>query len=224
MRTIERVADGVWEMCDEMGPFPIRMTVLETSDGLVLWSPTRLDAAAIETLSGLGHVHSIVAPNLFHHVFAQRAKEHFPNALVIAPKSLSKKRPDLHIDARHPTAVSSLTTLTLQGCDRIEETVAYHEQSRTLVVTDVVFNVRQAVGWKQWMVFRLVAGTLGGVGQSRLWRSLRTDAKALQRSLEQMLELPFERVMLAHGDTIERDAKDTLVAALRLRTLARLAA
>src|SRR4051812_3238185 len=73
-----------------------RMTVVRLRDGrLWLHSPIALSAALVQQLNALGEVAYIVAPNKFHHLFAQQAVQAFPTAQLYGPGGLRRKRPDL---------------------------------------------------------------------------------------------------------------------------------
>lgn len=75
----------------------------------------------------------------------------------------------------------------------IWEVAFFHRSSRTLVLVDLVENIgdeTDGVGW----------------GLKLWWK----DKNAAKRSLEQILQWDFERVLLAHGDFIETNAKATL--------------
>ncbi|MEM9067839.1 MAG: hypothetical protein AAGE52_05010 [Myxococcota bacterium] len=214
---LNTIAEGVWEARDRLGPFPIRMTVLKTAEGVVLWSQVPIDDALAESIDRIGEVAAIVSPNLFHYAFVNDAKARYPRARVLTTPGLETKRPGIAPDARTPDpGFAGLQVFQLAGCDRVEESVVFHAASGTLVVTDLIFNVKAATNVREWMVFRLMAGTLGRAGQSRLWRFLRTDADAHRASLDEVLALPIKQVVMAHGEPITTDAKETLVRALGL--------
>jgi hypothetical protein len=58
----------------------IRMTVLETADGLLLHSPVALDGEDLASIRALGEVHAVIAPNLYHHFHFRPAALNFPTA------------------------------------------------------------------------------------------------------------------------------------------------
>ncbi len=211
---LKPLGEGLHEMQATLGPFPIRMTVMQTESGLTLWSPVAMAPAEAEAIRSLGPVRSIVAPNLFHHVHLKNAMEHFPEATLHAPQELSDKNPCVRPETLAPSSLDELQVHRVEGALKIQEHIAYHETSRTLVLTDLLFNVRKARGLRQWFVFRLLAGTLGKTKQSRLWRFFRDNHALYQESIEAMLALPFERVVVAHGEVIETRAKDVLRDAL----------
>jgi hypothetical protein len=92
---------------------------------------------------------------------------------------------------------------------RVEEVVAFHRHSGSLLVADLVFNVTPAGDLFSEIIFRL-AGMYGGVKASRLFRALIRDRIAFSKSLRRVLELPINRVLAAHGSFVETDAKTVL--------------
>jgi hypothetical protein len=134
----------------------------------------------------------------------------------VGPEGLATKRPDLARDAAlaEGALAPGISALALHGAPSIDEFLVYHAASRTLVVTDLVFNVRRAVNFATWLVFALVAGTLGRLAPSRVWRWAVKDRRAFRASLTRALALDCERVVVAHGELVERDAKAALSTAL----------
>jgi Domain of unknown function (DUF4336) len=219
---LNQLAEGVWEATSTLKMplgvrFPIRMTVLRATDGsLALVSPIALDAATADALDALGEVRLIVAPNLLHHLFAGAAKQRWPRARLVGPEGLAKKRPDLVRDAalREGALLPGITAHAVQGAPNIDEYLVHHAPSRTLVATDLVFNVRSGVGFATWLLFTLVAGTFGRLAPSRIWRFAVKDRRAFRASLERVLQSDFDRLVVAHGDVVQAGAKGATRAAL----------
>jgi hypothetical protein len=75
------------------------MTVIRLpTQALALISPISIDDAIAAQLETLGTVQHIIAPNLFHSLFAASAKTRYPTATFWAVSGLEAKRPDLLID------------------------------------------------------------------------------------------------------------------------------
>lgn len=217
MRTLNRLADGLWEVEDRLPMplgirFPIRMTVLRTGEsGLVLISPIRLDDALVAALLAIGRVEHIIAPNLLHHLHASGAATRFPNAQVHAPAGLRVKQPSLAYAPLVPGRLTSdIEVFAVSGAPEVDEHLFLHHPSRTLIATDLVFNVRSGVNWMTRMVFRWVSGTWGHLRVSRLWRRFAKDRAAVRGSLEVVLAADFDRLVVAHGDVVATGARDAL--------------
>ena len=55
-----------------------------------------------------------------------------------------------------------------------------HKPTETLIVGDLVFNIREPKGWQSTLVLTL-AGAKGRLAQSRLWRTVIKDRRAAGR-------------------------------------------
>jgi hypothetical protein len=191
-----------------------RMTVVRLSSGeLLLHSPIALSAELRRAIDALGPVKHIVCPNLFHHSYAGEVLRAYPSALLYGPAKLQKKRPDLKFaatlsDAPPAAWNGELLPTTIEG-SMMAETVLYHVPSRTLISSDLVENFRDnAHAFTRW--YLKAGGILGKVGWHPLLRMVYVNRRKARASLEKILALPFERVIVAHGDIITTDAKDTL--------------
>lgn len=199
--------------------FPARMSAIPTRAGTALVSPIPLDDAIVSALGGLPEVRFLIAPNALHHLYLGPASERFPDATVLAPRALRAKRPDLRIDRDLEDGLpqdlaSEITAVPFDGAPALAETAFFHADSRTLVVTDLVFNVVRPQGFVAHVVLTLV-GCHGRLAQSRALRfGMVKDRVAAKRSAEALLALPFERLVMAHGDVVERGGRGALASAL----------
>lgn len=217
---VQEIAAGVWgaETSVSLGPglaLPLRMTVLRDGFGLVLISPIHIDDVLHERLSELGQVHSLLAPNRLHYRFLAQAKQRFPQARVVGAPGLLEKRPELPIEASLSAGDLSaeISAHLVDGAEQLSEVVILHRPSATLVVTDLVFNIHNA-NWASRLLLKSVSRSFAQVEQSRLIRKYTNDRAAAGRSIEQLLALPFTRVVPAHGEVIEVAAKQQLASGL----------
>jgi hypothetical protein len=91
--------------------------------------------------------------------------------------------------------------------------VLFHRPSRTLVVTDLCFNVQRSPSRVARAFFR-ANGMWRRFGPSRMIRLVAvSDRAALRHSLEQILGWDFERIVPGHGDVLERGGPAALRAA-----------
>jgi hypothetical protein len=198
---------------------PARMSVLPLGAGkLALISPTPIDHGIAAALARLGEVQFLIAPNLLHHLYLAAAAKRYPGAQVLAPPGLRQKRPDLSIhgtlDQPAPEAVAdAVEVLRMQGAPGIDEFVFFHRATRTLVVTDLVFNVLPPQGLAA-HIFLFLGGCHGRLAQSRVWRFAIKDRAAAADSVHQILSLPFDTLVMAHGEIVHTDARTRLAAAL----------
>ena len=220
-KVLEALAPGVWHSEHDLFlpggvHFRTRMTVLDTGDGLMLHGPVPMDAAHAERVSKLGEVKHIVAPNSFHHLYARPAADKFPTAKLWRGEALARKRPNLEgemiVAGREPT-FGEVKSLVLGGMPKLDEVIVLHPATRTLVVTDLVFNILEYKGWLSGVMFRLT-GTHKKLAQSRLFRSVIKQRAAYEQSLQEILSWDFDRVVMAHGEVLDRAGKDRLVQVL----------
>jgi hypothetical protein len=200
------------------GPFleiGTRMSVVRLADGaLFLHSLVEIDAETRAGLEALGPVHHLVAGNKLHHLYLAQAAKVFPQAELWGAPGLAEKCRDLRFegvlgDEAPPAWRNDLDQLAVRGIPRMNEVVFLHRASGTLVVTDLCFNVRHSdfLGTR---LFMRANGAYGRFGPSRLLRSLVRDRPALRASVEKILAWDFERVVVTHGDVLERGGRDAL--------------
>jgi hypothetical protein len=197
-----------------------RTTIARLADGgLWVHSPGPLDERLAGEVRALGPVRSLVAPNLFHHLYVSDWQAMFPDARTLAVPGLAEKQRALHIDetlAREPLAAWSgvIEQLQMEGVPSLAEVVFLHVPSRTLVLTDLCFNMHHSNSRWTRIALRLNAAWRR-FAPSRLFRLFIKDESALRAGIERILEWDFDRVVVAHGDVLESGGRDALRAAYR---------
>jgi hypothetical protein len=197
--------------------FPLRMLVVETPDGLVLWSPIKLEAAQMDAIDALGTVAWIIAPNCFHHLYLSDAMQRWPDAQVAVPEGLDAKRKDLDLSGAVPLEplpaglAKAFDSVRIEGAPKMNESVLLHRATGSLIVCDLVFNVHATKRWTAPLVYRMV-GAWKRTAQSRLWRFFTKDRAAAAASVRQVIALDFDRLIPAHGEVIEHGGKAALAA------------
>jgi hypothetical protein len=185
-----------------------RMTVIRLANGdLFLHSPVELGAEARGALDELGPVRHIAAPNKVHHLYFAEAAAAYPEATRYAAPGLPEKRRDLvfhEVLGDDPPAAWSgeIDQLWFRGAPHIEEIVFCHRPSRTLLLTDLAFNVRATRSlWTQ--IWLRANGVYGKFGPSRLVRRLIRDESAARACLDRILAWDFDRVVVSHGVVLQ---------------------
>lgn len=195
--------------------FPLRMLVIQTDAGLVLWSPIQLDAAQMDAIDALGPVAWIIAPNCFHHLYLDAAMRRWPAAQVAVPDGLAAKRKALDLSRAVPldplpaALADVFTAIRIDGAPKMNESVLLHRETGSLIVCDLVFNVHHTKRWTASLIYRMV-GAWKRVGQSRLWRFFVKDRAAAAASLHRVLALDFDRLIPAHGEVIHTGGQAAL--------------
>ncbi|MEO8605008.1 MAG: DUF4336 domain-containing protein [bacterium] len=192
-----------------------RMTVIRLRDGgLFLHSPVHLDDALRAALPPLGTPRCAVAPNRFHHLFAGEYPAAFPGLRLFAAPGLAQKRRDLAIDAElsdTPPAewAGEIDQECFKGFPLMGEVAFCHRASRTLLLSDLAFNVGPEASRGARIGFRLI-GAYDRFGPTLVEKLLIRDRAAARRSLERILAWDFDRVVVAHGRVLETGGRQAL--------------
>jgi hypothetical protein len=215
---LERLDEGLW-----VAPAPLkfigfrlgtRMTVVRLPGGdLWVHSPIALTPELRAEVDALGAVRHIVAPNLYHHLFAGQWRAAYPSASLWGPAALARKRKDLKLTSTLEQVsaapwASELAPLHIDGC-ALDETVFVHRPTRTLVASDITENFATSPHWPT-RTYLKIAGIHGRVGFSRLLRFLYRDHRAARHSIDTLLAQDFDRIVHAHGDVIPGGGKPAL--------------
>ena len=201
-----------------VGDIGTRMTVIRLADGgLFLHSPVRLDDATRAALDGIGPVRAVVAPNKVHHFFVGDYLTAYPQARAFAAPGLPEKRKDLRFDAvlddtAAPEWAADVDQHLFRGSPTLSETVFLHRASRTLLLTDLAFNVpRDRTAGAR--LFYWLSGAAGRFGPHRLVRFFMRDRAAARASVKRVLEWDFDRITVTHGEVLESGGKKKFAAA-----------
>lgn len=182
---------------------PLRSTKVSFGGANILISP--LPSWTLKDFRSLGSISDVVAPNLFHHLGARKAAEAFPQARLWGAPGLQEKRPRL---PWHGTFgrdswpyERELQAIPIKGLAKFNEVVFFHVASKTLICTDLMFNLQNVRGIGARVIFG-VMGTYRRPAVSRLLKMMVSDKALLQDSLRQIMALDIENIVMAHGDTI----------------------
>jgi hypothetical protein len=205
---LTNLAPDLWiatrQFTNELGVVTSRMTVIRLKDGrILLHSPVPIEQDLLSAVENLGQVAALIAPNLFHHQFVTEWRSAFPEAKAFCAPGLAAKRNDFKFDgvlgdASPPEWRGQVDELVIKGIPEYGEVVFFHRPSRTLIVSDLVFNYTSAQAASD-------PGGADGLGPHGRIISAISDPKALRDSVESILRWPFARVIVAHGEIVESD-------------------
>lgn len=185
-----------------------RMNVIRLDDrSLLIHSPVEPSSEMFAAVRALGEPAFIVAPNQWHHLHAGTWLQEFPKAELWLAAGLRKKRKDLsahgYLDQALPKAWDShLKTVHVEGMPGFDETVFFHLPSKSLLITDMVLNVRHTSSTPTRLLLKMMGG-YGHVAQDWIHIFMLKDKTAARRSFAEILQLPYERVVPCHGDVAE---------------------
>ena len=229
MLNLQAFADNVWiadgpNVRDFGVMFTTRMTVVKLSDGS-LWvdSPVSVPSDALEPITKLGCVRYLVAATPRHVWRLAAWHTLFPEAQLWAPRTTPFTLKKGHLpfigilgDAPHQDWGNDLDQLAFKGNPLFEEVLFFHRQSRTVILDDLI-QIHPMVKGKTLRnaLFKLegVASPHGGVGLDI--RLSFTNRNLARRSLEKLLSWDFDKLIIAHGPCVEKDAKPFVERAFR---------
>jgi hypothetical protein len=215
---LRSVADNLWVL-----EFPAKMmgtaigrraTILRLANGEILVHSTApFSADDVAAISALGPVAWLLDASCFHDTFAEEGTAAFPQARFFAPPGFSgpKGRKVESLTGSLPEAwAADLAVEPIAGMPRVNECAVLHRPSRTLIVADLVFNMRTEQDRWTTFFFRYLAGTFGRVGMSRMFRLFIQDRPACERSIARVLAWDFDRLITGHGEIVETGGQQEL--------------
>lgn len=219
MAMLHQIAPALWEVDAPMNVLGMalghRMTVVRLPNGsLWLHSPVAYSELLIDELLELGPLAHIVAPNCMHDTYLNEWFAACPGLQFHAAQGFSEYRPDLKFNVflgdTPPEAWTDVFTQHLiRGAPRLNEIVFLHRASRTLILTDLCFNLGPEMPLLSRVLLSL-NGCYCRFAPSRLLRSTIKDRPAFRASVDQLLKWDFDRIVLSHGRTIDSGAKQAL--------------
>lgn len=191
-----------------------RTTLVRRADGrLLVIAPGELGVADREEIERCGSVAAILAPNNVHHLFLAECAKAFPDARVYATAGVVEKEKKLDLEVLRDAVPegweSELDAISVPGIPMLDELVLLHRPSRTLILTDLCFNVQHSDSLIT-RLFMRVNSAYRRFGPSRLLRSQIRDKAALRGAIDRILEWDFDRVIVTHGDVLERGGPTAL--------------
>ena len=213
------LADNLW---DYNAPLTIlgmqlghRMTAARLADG-TLWihSPCAYSPELASELAALGPIAHVVAPNAIHDTYLEGWFLACPQARFHGAKGLSRNRPDLKFtdglgDTPPAAWATTFDQLAVRGMPRLNEVVFLHRASRTLILTDLAFNLGADMPFLSRVMLK-INDCYDCFGTSRILRTTFKDRTAIRTSLDRILAWDFDRLVLSHGRNVDAGAKELL--------------
>lgn len=216
---LEPIADGLWSTTRPQRFFGVecgtRMTIARLGDGgLFVHSPVDLDDALRTAVDALGPVQAIVAPSLFHNLYAAQWRTAYPAAVLACCPGLEKKRPGIAWDrvlgdVPEPEWRADLDQVFFGARTMENEVVFFHRATRSIVLCDAIFNL----GTHPSLLTRAVSFMLMGTtkaGATFLEHIMMRQRAAARAQVDRMIAWNAERIVLSHGDMIPTGATDVL--------------
>jgi uncharacterized protein DUF4336 len=198
--------------------FEARMTIVRVADGaLVIHSPGPLDASVRERVLALGRVDVIVAPGNFHHLHVAAWQRAFPEAQTWICPGVERRARGLRFDGvlgqSLPASMQAAFDQSFVRGRVMAEVALLHRPTRTLLLVDLIEhfgndtpNVNALLRASMKLCCMWNRAELAPEYRILGWK----DRAAAREALERILAWDFERVVIAHGRLVERDARRVL--------------
>lgn len=199
---------------------PTRSFVVRVAGGGVAVLSPVPDEEARRDVAMLGPVRCLVAPNSFHYTGLASWAAAFPEARVLLAPGLRARRPELLagdelVEGAETPLASALAHTVLGPWRGVSEVAFLHRASRTLILTDACFHLREAANARDRLAYRLL-GAWQRFGPSRTARAiLLRDRAQVADFVARVCRWDFERIVVAHGAVLESGGPGALRAAFR---------
>jgi len=221
MSNLYKFAENVWIadgplVKDMKAMFTTRMTIVKLKSGSVwIESPVPVSSETLKEINNLGTVKYLVAATPRHVWRLVGGHTLFPDAQLwmSRPTRLTLKQGDLPptnilTDIPPPEWKEDFEQLTFKGNPLMDEVLFYHKQSHTVILNDLIVSNRKIKGkYYSNLVFKLAGVAYPRSGVARDIKMSFIKRKLARQSLEKLLSWDFDKLIIAHGDCIENEAK-----------------
>ena len=205
------IADNLWVVDGfiQMPPGPLsrRMTIARLPSGdLVVFSAIALDDKGFAAIESLGTPAFLVVPNPFHRQDAPVWKSRYPRMRVVAPEKARTAVDEVVTvdDTKGDFGSDQVRFIPVPGTKGESALVGHHAIGATLVVNDLIGNVRDARG-----LMKLALTAMGFAGNRpqvpRAFKARAIDDPLLvAQQFREWAEIPdLERIIVSHGSIID---------------------
>jgi hypothetical protein len=199
--------------------FRRNVTLLRLADRrVVIHSAAPFTEQNIADIRRFGDPAWLIDATLMHDTFAQEGHAALPDLPYFAPEGFAKPSgvSTQSLSSPPPDWSGEIEVLRIDGT-RKREHALFHRRSRTLVVADLFFSLPAGTkGWPRFFARHIMrlpqAPRLFGV--ISFFRFMICDKRAFQSSMHALLQWDFEKVIVAHWEPVEIEAKQIVQQAL----------
>jgi hypothetical protein len=215
IRVTDDILTVVGEISMPLMKLPRRMTIVRLRDRrLIVFSAIALDEEEMRRIEAFGEPAFLIVPNDHHRLDAGVWKDRYPSLRVIAPHGAREAVEEVvAVDATEVDfGDSDVAFITIPGTDRRESALEVRgPDGLTLVLNDVVANIRGEHGIGGWLLRRMgFAGDSPHVPKPVTMSLVESKAALRQQLLRWAGEPELKRIIVSHGDTIEDDPQAVL--------------
>lgn len=194
-----------------------RMTLLRLSDGrLVIHSTAPFTGEGVAAIRSFGEPTWLIDATLLHDTFAKEGRAALPGLPYLAPDGFANVSgvPTGSLWPPPSDWEGEIDVLKIDGAKK-KEHVLFHRRSRTLVVADLFFSLPpETRGWPRFFARHFMRlPRLFGI--SAFFRLTISDRPAFERSVNALLDLDFDKLVVAHWEPLLGGAKASVEQALR---------
>ncbi len=188
--------------------FPVSSSFIELENNtLMVISPGPFERNMIQEIIDKYNTIYCVAPNVLHYKHLKSFNNFFPKIDIYGPFALTKKQPwlsgkILSLDTLNEKLKGQVLFFPILGNSFLDETVFYCSQSKSLIVTDLFFNMKEPMPLGRKWILSLV-GARNKIAQSKLVKNSTKDKEAYFRSVKPLKELDCQRIIVGHGEIVE---------------------
>jgi hypothetical protein len=198
--------------------FKRNVTLLRLGDGrVIIHSSAPFAEQDVAAIRRFGQPVWLVEATLMHDTFAKQGHQAFPDLPYLAPEGFAEASGISTTSLYPPPSdwTGEIDVFKIDGV-RSNEHALFHRSSRTLVVADLFFSFPKDIrGWPRFFVrhFMRLRRLFGVSAFFRLFAVC--DKEAFKHSVNALLTLDFERLLVAHSEPVDKDAKRAVEEALR---------
>lgn len=214
---LKEIGTNCWVIEEtKCSPLGRRMTIIKCGSELFIHSCIKLEETTLSTLTQLGHIRWILVPNFYHMKDVLWYSQQFPDADIIATTPLLKKLYSIGIKKAQVLpdycSESLLTHITFKIMESVKHTEieCFHDASKTLILTDLIFNLDSH---KMGLIGKLFhrINQSDRLGITRLFKTFfMLNRDILKEELHELMGLNFTTIIMSHGTIITDHAKEKL--------------
>jgi hypothetical protein len=204
----DRILTVEGEIQMPLAKFPRRMTVVGLSrNRTAIFSAMALKEAAMHRIEEMGEPSFLIVPNGHHRLDARPWKERYPKLKVLCPPGAKQSVGEaVQVDSTEDIINDSdVDFVVVEGTGEGEAALLVRRMSgTTLVVNDVIANVRHAHGLGGKIVVRVFGfGAKGPEIPLAARRVMIDDKKKFAEQLREWSEMPdLRRIVPSHGEIV----------------------
>lgn len=195
-------------------PFSTRMIIAKLNDGsLWICDPIQVSINTFNHIKSLGTVKYLIASTWRHVWRLKEGHRLFPEAELWSSRRVPRNCKGLPFtgflaDEQTKGWAGEFDQIVFRGNALLDEVLFLHKKSRTLIVGDLIQNHAT----KRSQPLRNALWKLAGVGYPHggVPRDIRltfTSRDQARQSLDQLLSLDFDKLIIGHGPCVEKGAK-----------------